>query len=92
MYDTAIAPKNFGANDYDEGVMKMTVMINGYVVELRGFGANAVWCVYAKRTPKRNAGSNLVLQISTSKYNGVPLILSKGQQVKKLASIIAKCL
>ena len=70
----------------------MTVMINNYTVELRGFGASSVWCVYAKRTPRRNAGSNLVLQISTDKYKGVPLILSKGQQIKKLTSIIARCL
>ena len=70
----------------------MTLIINGYVVELRGFGANSVWCVYAKRTPKRNAGSNLVLQISTDKYKGVPLILSKGQQVSKLTSIIRRVL
>ena len=70
----------------------MTVMINDYVVELRGFGANAVWCVYAKRTPKRNAGSNLVLQISTDKYKGVPLILSKGQQISRLTNIITRCL
>ena len=70
----------------------MTLLINDYAVELRGLGANAVWCVYAKRTPQRNAGSNLVLQISTSKHGGVPLILSKGQQIKKLTSIIARCL
>lgn len=70
----------------------MTVIINDYQVELRNQGIHAVWCVYAKRTPKRNAGSNLVLQISTSKHGGVPLILSKGQQIKKLTSIIARCL
>ena len=70
----------------------MTLIINGYVVELRGFGANAVWCVYTKRTPRRNAGSNLVLQISTDKYKGVPLVLSRGQQIKKLTDIIARCL
>lgn len=70
----------------------MTVVINDYQVELRGFGAESVWCVYAKRTPRRNAGSNLVLQISTDKYKGVPLILSKGQQIKKLTGIIMKVL
>ena len=69
----------------------MTVIINDYQVELRNQGIHAVWCVYAKRT-KRNAGSNLVLQISTSKYDGVPLILSKGQQVKKLTNIIMSVL
>ena len=68
----------------------MTMMINGYQVELRGFGANAVWCVYAKRTPK-HAGSNLVLQISTDKYS-VPLVLSKGQQISKLTNIIMSSL
>ena len=66
----------------------MTVVINDYTVELRGFGASSVWCVYAKRTPKRNAGSNLVLQVSTDKYKGVPLVLSRGQQIKKLTNII----
>ena len=70
----------------------MNIVINNYTVELRGFGANAVWCVYAKRTLRRNVGSNLVLQISTDKYKGVPLVLSKGQQVKKLAEIITRCL
>ena len=70
----------------------MTLMINSYIVELRGFGANAVWCVYAKRTPRRNAGPNLVLQIGTDKYKGVPLILSKGQQIKRLTSIIMSVL
>lgn len=70
----------------------MTVLINGYQVELRGFGANAVWCVYAKRTPKRNAGSNLVLQISTDKYKGVPLVLSRGQQISRLVNIIMRSL
>ena len=70
----------------------MTVMINGYQVELRNQGIHAVWCVYAKRTPKRNAGSNLVLQISTSKYGGVPLVLSRGQQVSKLTNIIMSSL
>lgn len=72
--------------------MIMTVLINEYTVELRGLGANSVWCVYAKRTPKRNAGSNLVLQISTSKYGGVPLVLSRGQQISKLTSIIKRVL
>ena len=68
------------------------MIINNYTVELRGLGANAVWCVYAKRTPKRNAGTNLVLQISTSKYGGVPLVLSRGQQVSKLTNIIMSSL
>ena len=70
----------------------MTVIINDYQVELRNQGIHAVWCVYAKRTPKRNAGSNLVLQVSTDKYKGVPLILSKGQQISKLTSIIKRVL
>lgn len=70
----------------------MNVVINGYQVELRGLGANAVWCVYTKRTPRRNAGSNLILQISTSKYDGVPLVLSRGQQVNKLTKIIMSSL
>lgn len=65
----------------------MTVIINDYQVELRNQGIHAVWCVYAKRT-RRNAGSNLVLQISTDRRDGVPTILSKGQQIKRLASII----
>lgn len=69
----------------------MTMVINDYAVELRGLGANAVWCVYAKRT-RRNAGTNLVLQVSTDKYGGVPLILSRGQQVNKLTSIIKRVL
>ena len=68
------------------------MMINDYEVELRGFGANSVWCVYTKRTPKRNAGSNLILQISTSKYDGVPLVLSRGQQINKLTKIIREVL
>ena len=70
----------------------MTVTINNYTVELRGFGANAVWCVYGSRTPRRNAGSNLVLQISTDKYKGVPTILSRGQQRSKLTNIIMSSL
>ena len=70
----------------------MNVVINGYQVELRGLGANAVWCVYTKRTPRRNAGSNLILQISTSKYDGVPLVLSRGQQISELTNIIMSSL
>ena len=70
----------------------MTVVINDYVVELRGFGASSVWCVYGNRTPRRNAGSNLVLQISTDKYKGVPLVLSRGQQISKLTNIITRSL
>ena len=69
----------------------MTMIINNYQVELRNQGIHAVWCVYAKRT-KRNAGSNLVLQISTSKYDGVPLVLSRGQQISKLTNIIMSSL
>lgn len=69
----------------------MTVMINGYQVELRNQGIHAVWCVYAKRT-RRNAGSNLVLQISTSKHDGVPLVLSRGQQISELTNIIMSSL
>ena len=69
----------------------MTVMINGYQVELRNQGIHAVWCVYTKRT-KRNAGSNLVLQISTSKHDGVPLVLSRGQQISELTNIIMSSL
>ena len=68
------------------------MMINDYEVELRGFGANSVWCVYTKRTPKRNTGTNLILQISTSKYDGVPLVLSRGQQISKLTNIIMSSL
>ena len=70
----------------------MTVMINGYQVELRNQGIHAVWCVYAKRTPKRNAGSNLGLQISTDKYKGVPLVLSRGQQISELTNIMMSSL
>jgi hypothetical protein len=70
----------------------MTTMINNYTVELRGLGANSVWCVYSNRTPRRNAGSNLVLQISTDKYKGVPLVLSRGQQINKLTNIIRRSL
>ncbi len=70
----------------------MTAMINGYQVELRNQGIHAVWCVYSKRTPRRNAGSNLVLQISTNKYDGVSLVLSRGQQINKLTNIIRRVL
>jgi len=66
--------------------------IGKYCVELRNSGASAVWCVYTSRTPRRNAGSNLVLQVSTSRYGGVPSILSRSQQVKQLTRIIQEVL
>jgi len=66
--------------------------IGRYAVELRNSGANSVWCVYTKRTPRRNSGSNLVLQVSTSRYGGVPSILSRSQQVKQLTRIIQEVL
>lgn len=69
----------------------MTVMINDYQVELRNSGSSTCWCVYTKRTPRRNSGSNLVLQIPASK-TGVSLLLSKSQQVNKLVSIIRRSL
>lgn len=67
---------------------KAVFMIDGYQVELRGIGATAQWCVYTKRTAKRNSGSNLVLQIPASKNGGVSILLSSGQQKKKLTVII----
>ena len=66
------------------------MLINNYTVELRGAGASSVWCVYTKRS-SRNAGSNLVLQIDTSRQ-GVPTVLSHGQQVRKLTAIIQEVL
>lgn len=66
--------------------------IGQYTVELRNSGASSVWCVYASRTPRRNHGSNLVLQVSTSRRNGVPSILSRSQQVKQLTRIISEVL
>lgn len=65
----------------------MEIEINGYTVMLRNSGREEKWCVYTKRTKKRNAGSNLVLQIPAGK-NGVSVILPQSQQKKKLTLII----
>lgn len=62
--------------------------IGQYTVELRNSGASAVWCVYTDRTPRRNHGSNLIMQVSTDRRDGVPTVMTRGQQVKELTRII----